>query len=157
LEKVSKDDQFLQEKLKTFKKEASVIRVIAHTNMKKSNHESSEKYIDNQKKAHVMEIQVNGGSIGEKVDFSHSLLEKHVPVDSVFESQELIDTIAVTKGFGFRGVISRWHSKKLPRKTHNGLRKVGCIGSWHPSRILWTIARAGQKGYHHRTERNKRI
>jgi len=140
-----------------FKKEAAVIRIIAHTNLKKANHEGAEKWIDNQKKAHVMEIQVNGGSIAEKVDFSNSLLEKMVAVDSVFENNELLDTIAVTTGKGFKGVISRWHTKKLPRKTHKGLRKVGCIGAWHPSRILWTIARAGQKGFHHRTERNKRI
>jgi len=104
-----------------------------------------------------MEIQVNGGEIGKKVDFASALLEKNVPVDSVFENYELCDTIAVTKGHGFNGVIARWGCKKLPRKTHRGLRKVGCIGSWHPSRILWTVARAGQMGFHHRTERNKRI
>ena len=57
----------------------------------------------------------------------------------------------------FTGVTSRWHTKKLPRKTHKGLRKVACIGAWHPSRIQYTVARAGQKGYHHRTEINKKI
>merc|ERR1711920_1080584 len=55
------------------------------------------------------------------------------------------------------GVTSRWHTKKLPRKTHKGLRKVACIGAWHPSRIQSTVPRAGQKGYHHRTEINKKI
>jgi len=45
----------------------------------------------------------------------------------------------------------------LPRKTHKGLRKVACIGAWHPSRVQFTVARAGQKGYHHRTEINKKI
>jgi len=156
-EKASKDSKFISSKLAAFKKEASVVRVIAHTNMKKMNHEGADKYIDGQKKAHVMEIQVNGGSIAEKVDFSNSLLEKMLAIDSVFENNEILDTIAVTTGKGFKGVISRWHTKKLPRKTHKGLRKVGCIGAWHPSRVLWTQARAGQKGFHHRTERNKRI
>merc|ERR1712154_642795 len=60
----------------------------------------------------------------------------------------MIDCIGVTKGKGFKGVTSRWHTKKLPRKTHKGLRKVACIGAWHPSRIQFTVARAGQKGYH---------
>jgi ribosomal protein L3 len=55
------------------------------------------------------------------------------------------------------GVTSRWHCKKLPRKTHKGLRKVACIGAWHPSRVQFSVARAGQKGYHHRTEINKKI
>ena len=37
------------------------------------------------------------------------------------------------------------------------LDKVACIGAWHPSRIQSTVPRAGQKGYHHRTEINKKI
>merc|ERR1711974_244867 len=41
--------------------------------------------------------------------------------------------------------------------THKGLRKVGCIGAWHPSRVQYTVPRAGQNGYHHRTEMNKKI
>merc|ERR1712084_69166 len=55
------------------------------------------------------------------------------------------------------GVTSRWGTKKLPRKTHRGLRKVACIGAWHPSRVSFTVARGGQKGYHHRVEINKKI
>ena len=55
------------------------------------------------------------------------------------------------------GVTSRWHTRKLQRKTHKGLRKVACIGAWHPSRVAFSVARAGQKGYHHRTEMNKKI
>lgn len=69
----------------------------------------------------------------------------------------MIDVIGVTKGRGYKGVTSRWHTRKLPRKTHKGLRKVACIGAWHPSRVRFTVARAGQKGYHHRTEVNKKI
>merc|ERR1711874_289598 len=83
--------------------------------------------------------------------------EKEVPVGQVVAQDEVIDIIGVTKGHGFKGVTSRWHTKKLPRKTHKGLRKVACIGAWHPSRIQFTVPRAGQKGYHHRTEINKKI
>merc|ERR1711913_217958 len=104
-----------------------------------------------------MEIQVNGGTIAQKVDWARQHLEKPVPITSVFAQDEMIDIIGVTKGKGFKGVTSRWHTKKLPRKTHKGLRKVACIGAWHPSRIQYTVARAGQKGYHHRTEINKKI
>merc|ERR1712112_131359 len=75
----------------------------------------------------------------------------------VFANDEMMDIIGVTKGHGFKGVTSRWHCKKLPRKTHKGLRKVACVGAWHPSRIQSTVPRAGQKGYHHRTEVNKKI
>merc|ERR1712170_12631 len=131
------------------KKYCKVIRVIAHTQMKLLK--------KRQKKAHVMEIQVNGGSIAQKGDFARHKLEKQIPVSNVFGQDEMIDIIGVTKGKGFKGVTSRRHTKKLPRKTHKGLRKVACIGAWHPSRIQYTVARAGQKGYHHRTEINKKI
>merc|ERR1712071_175205 len=104
-----------------------------------------------------MEIQVNGGTNAQKVDWARQHLEKPVPITSVFAQNEMIDVIGVTKGKGFKGVTSRWHTHKLPRKTHKGLPKVACIGAWHPSRVQFTVARAGQKGYHHRTELNKKI
>jgi len=110
-----------------------------------------------QKKADIIEIQLNGGTIEEKVNWAREHLEKQIPVDQVFEQNEMIDVIGVTKGHGFKGVTSRWGTRKLPRKTHKGLRKVACIGAWHPSRVKYTVARAGQKGYHHRTELNKKI
>ena len=84
-------------------------------------------------------------------------MENPVPVDKVFSQDEMIDVIGVTRGKGFKGVTFRWGTKKLPRKTHKGLRKVACIGAWHPSRVGFTVARAGQLGYHHRTEVNKKI
>ncbi|KAK4406857.1 60S ribosomal protein L3-2 [Sesamum angolense] len=70
---------------------------------------------------------------------------------------EMIDIIGVTKGKGYEGVVTRWGVTRLPRKTHRGLRKVACIGAWHPARVSFTVARAGQNGYHHRTEMNKKI
>ncbi|CAO4371148.1 Protein CBR-RPL-3 [Caenorhabditis briggsae] len=131
------------------KKYCSSIRVIAHTQMKILRRR--------QKKAHLVEIQINGGTIEQKVDWAREHLEKQIQVDTVFSQDEMIDTIGVTKGHGFKGVTSRWHTKKLPRKTHKGLRKVACIGAWHPSRVAFTVARAGQKGFHHRTIINNKI
>lgn len=80
-----------------------------------------------------------------------------MPLASVFRKDEMIDTISITKGRGTQGVVTRWGVTRLPRKTHRGLRKVACIGSWHPARVQWTVARAGQMGFHHRTEVNKKI
>jgi len=131
------------------KKYCTTIRVIVHTQMKILRRR--------QKKAHIMEVQLNGGSVADKVEFARNHFEKEIPVGAVFAQDEMIDIIGVTKGHGFKGVTSRWHTKKLPRKTHKGLRKVACIGAWHPSRIQFTVPRAGQKGYHHRTEINKKI
>ena len=82
-----------------------------------------------------MEIQVNGGSsVAEKVDYAKGLFEQEVPVDTVFNQGEMIDVCGVTRGHGTEGVVTRWGVTRLPRKTHRGLRKVACIGAWHPSR-----------------------
>lgn len=56
-----------------------------------------------QKKAHIMEIQVNGGTVRQKVDWARQHLEKSIPVSSVFTQDEMIDVIGVTKGKGFKG------------------------------------------------------
>ncbi|KAJ5444689.1 60S ribosomal protein L3 [Penicillium daleae] len=135
--------------LERIKKYCTVVRVLAHTQIRKTPIK--------QKKAHLMEIQVNGGSIADKVDFARNLFEKTIDIDTIFEQDEMIDVIAVTKGHGFQGVTSRWGTTKLPRKTHKGLRKVACIGAWHPSHVQWTVARAGQMGYHHRTSCNHKV
>ncbi|KAK9286575.1 hypothetical protein L1049_014974 [Liquidambar formosana] len=121
----------IQAQLEKMKKYCTVIRVLAHTQIRKMKGLK-------QKKAHLMEIQVNGGDVAKKKD-------------------EMIDIIGVTKGKGYEGVVTRWGVTRLPRKTHRGLRKVACIGAWHPARVSFTVARAGQNGYHHRTEMNKKI
>lgn len=105
----------------------------------------------------MMEIQVNGDDAAAKVDYAYGLFEKEVSVDTVVNQNDMIDTIAITKGRGTKGVIARWGISRLPRKTHRGLRKVACIGAWHPSRVAWTVARSGQHGFHHRTEINKKV
>jgi len=131
------------------KKICSVVRVIAHTQIRKLKLRI--------KKAHIMEIQVNGGNMKQKLEFAHGLFERKVPIKTVFNVNEMIDCISITKGHGNEGVVTRWGVTRLPRKTHRGLRKVACIGSWHPARVQFGVARAGQRGYHQRTELNKKI
>merc|ERR1712003_245378 len=140
----------IEYELDRIKKFCTVIRVIARTQVKKLNLRL--------KKAHIMEIQVNGGSdAAEKVDFAKSLFEKEVTVDAIFFKVVFVFVIGVTKGRGYTGVTTRWGVTRLPRKTHRGLRKVACIGSWHPARVSTTVPRAGQNGYFHRTELNKKV
>jgi len=138
-----------EDSLARIRKYATVIRVLAHTQVSKTGLR--------QKKAHLLEIQVNGGTTEAKVKFAHDLFEQPVKVNGVFGEDEMIDTIAVTKGHGFEGVTHRFGTRRLPRKTHKGLRKVACIGAWHPSRVSFAVPRAGQNGYFHRTELNKKI
>jgi len=135
--------------IKLMQNRCDVIRLVCHTQMKLVPLK--------QKKAEVMEIQINGGSIADKIKFGMDLFEKQIEIDSVFGQGECIDVVGITKGHGFNGVIKRYGVRHLPRKTHRGLRKVACIGAWHPARVSWTVARAGQLGFFKRTEVNKKI
>ncbi len=139
----------IKEELARIVKHCAVVRLLVHTQMRKVK--------IGQKKAHLMEIQINGGSVADKVEFAKNLFEREIKVDTVFDKDEMIDCIGVTKGHGFEGVVTRWGVTRLPRKTHRGLRKVACIGAWHPARVGYTVARAGQRGYFHRTQNNLKI
>ena len=139
----------INEQLEKVKSTCAVVRAICHTQIRKLK--------IGQKKAHIMEIQVNGGDVAAKVDFCVNLFEKQVPVDAVFTQNEMLDVIGVTKGRGYEGVTTRWGTTRLPRKSHRGLRKVACIGAWHPAKVQFSVARPGQNGFHHRTEINKKI
>jgi len=138
----------IEEDIAGIRKYCQIIRLIVQTQTRK---------VKLQKRAHIAEIQINGGTTEQKVKFAVDLLERPIAIDGVFAQDEMIDTIGVNRGRGFKGVVSRWGVKKLPRKTHKGLRKVACIGAWHPARVSWAVPRAGQKGFHHRTETNKKI
>jgi large subunit ribosomal protein L3e len=138
------------EKLDKISKRCQVVRVICHTQVDLLTHLAI-------KKAHIVEIQLNGGNSADKVTWAKEKMEKAISIKDVFAEGEMIDVLGVSKGHGYEGVTHRWGTKKLPRKTHKGLRKVACIGAWHPARVFFSVARAGQNGYHHRTEMNKKI
>merc|ERR1712198_179110 len=88
----------LEKDFQKLKKYCTVIRVIAHTQIKLLK--------KRQKKADIMEIQLNGGTIAQKVDWAREHFEKTIPVNSVFANDETIDIIGVTKGKGYKGVTS---------------------------------------------------
>jgi len=135
--------------IKRAKTYCQVIRAICHTQVGKAKIGT--------KKANIKEIQINGGTVEQKVDFAVGLFEQEVKLDTVFNQDEMIDIISSTRGHGYNGPVTRWGITRLARKSHRGIRKVGCIGSWHPQRVQFQVPRAGQRGYHHRTEINKKI
>jgi large subunit ribosomal protein L3 len=109
------------------------------------------------KKPDISEIKVDGGSIQEQFEYAKGLLGKTVSVTDVFKEGTYMDVVAITKGKGFQGPVKRWGIKLLPRKARKTKRGVAAIGPWKPARVLYTVPRAGQMGYHQRTEYNKRI
>jgi len=110
------------------------------------------------KKPDLFEIKLN--SIGNPKDefaYALNLLGKEIKARDVLTEGELIDILSVTKGKGFQGPVKRFGVKILTRKNSKIRRAVACIGPWHPARVLYTVPRPGQLGFHQRTEYHKRI
>ena len=110
------------------------------------------------KKPDIIEIKLNSADSPSKV-FNYALerLGKEIRARDILIQGELVDIIAVSKGKGFQGPVKRYGIKLLPRKNSKIKRAVACIGPWHPARVLYTVPRPGQMGYHQRTEYHKRI
>lgn len=110
------------------------------------------------KKPDLIEIKVSGIDDPNKAfDFAMKNLGNEIRIRDMFKPGELIDVIAITKGKGFQGPVKRYGIKILTRKNSKIRRAVACIGPWHPSRVLYTVPRPGQMGFHQRTEYHKRI
>jgi large subunit ribosomal protein L3 len=124
------------------------VRVLAHTLPREAGFP--------QKSPDILEIKV-GGSINEAFEYAVEILGQKISIEDVYKPSDFIDVCATTKGKGFAGPVKRHGIKILPRKTRKGRRVVGCIGPWHPARVMWTVPRAGQLGYFARTEHNKQI
>ncbi|UCH56757.1 MAG: 50S ribosomal protein L3 [Candidatus Bathyarchaeota archaeon] len=109
------------------------------------------------KKPDLVEIAVGGGSIKEQLDYAKELLGKTVSISDIFNAGESIDVIGVTKGKGFQGPVKRWGIRILQHKSRKTRRGVASIGPWKPRRVMPGVPRAGQMGFHNRTEYNKRV
>jgi large subunit ribosomal protein L3 len=110
-----------------------------------------------QKKPYVFEVAVNGGDIKTQFDFLKGLFGKQVKVEQVFDLGSSVDVASITKGKGWEGPITRWGVKKKQHKSRKSVRALGTLGPISPSSIMYTVPRAGQRGFHQRTEYNKRI
>ena len=127
------------------------IRVLVHTNPKVTSVPK--------KKPDIFECGIGGANPEEKLNTALELLGNEVKASEIFNEGEFVDAIATTKGKGFQGVVKRWGIRiQYGKAVRAGKgRHVGSIGPWTPRRTMWTVAQAGQMGYHKRTEFNKRI
>ncbi|MCW4048194.1 MAG: 50S ribosomal protein L3 [Candidatus Bathyarchaeota archaeon] len=125
------------------------LRVIAATQPKETS--VSKKVPD------IMEIPVSGGSMEAQFNYAKGLLGQTVTINDVFSLGEGIDVVGVSKGKGFQGPVKRWGIRILSRKSRKSRRAVASIGPWVPRRVMPQVPRAGQMGFHNRTEYNKRI
>jgi len=110
-----------------------------------------------QKKPYVFEVAVKGGDITKQFAFLKDLLGKEIKVDQVFQKGGDVDVAAITKGKGIEGPITRWGVKKKQHKSRKSVRALGTLGPISPATIMYTVPRAGQRGFHQRTQYNNRI
>ncbi|MGB9684253.1 MAG: 50S ribosomal protein L3 [Candidatus Bathyarchaeales archaeon] len=127
----------------------SKIRVIAVTQPKQASMPK--------KKPEVAEIEIGGGTIQQQFEYAKSLLGKTINPAEVFKEGQHVDVIAVSTGKGFQGPVKRWGVKILQHKGRKTKRGVATLGPWNPHHVLYSVPRAGQMGFHQRTEYNKRI
>jgi len=107
------------------------------------------------KKPEIFELGL-GGKPADQLKSAEELLGKEIKVKDVFKEGQQVDTVSVTKGKGLQGPVKRHGVKIRFHKSEKTKRGPGSLGPWHGPR-LWRVSRAGQTGYHQRSEYNKLI
>jgi large subunit ribosomal protein L3 len=109
------------------------------------------------KKPDITEIEIGGATIPKQLEYAKTLLGKTVTTEEVFKEGQYVDTAAITTGKGFQGPVKRWGVTKLQHKGRKTKRGIATLGPWNPHHVMYSVPRAGQMGYHQRTEYNKRL
>ena len=125
------------------------LRVVAVTQPKETNL--------SKKKPDVAEIELGGGTVQQQFEFAKNLMGKTVTPAEIFKEGQFVDVASVSTGKGFQGPVKRWGVTILQAKGRKTKRGIATLGPWNPHHVMYSIARAGQMGYHQRTEFNKRI
>jgi large subunit ribosomal protein L3 len=110
-----------------------------------------------QKEPLRMEVAVTGGKPEAQLEFVNALLGKTTSLMGNVDPGSMVDVAAVSKGKGFEGPVTRMGIKRKQHKSRKSVRAVGVLSPWHPHGVMYTVARAGQMGYHQRVEYNKRV
>ncbi len=109
------------------------------------------------KKPEIFEIAIGGNDVQKKLEYAKGVLGKELSVKDIFSEGDVVDVVAVTKGYGFTGVIKRFGAKLHPHKTDKGRRMISPIGEDVPRKSNWRVPMMGQYGFFTRTEKNKQI
>jgi large subunit ribosomal protein L3 len=105
----------------------------------------------------MYEIAVSSNDNQNKFEYIKGLLGKEIRVQDVFQLGQTVDVIGITRGKGVEGPITRFGVKRKQHKSRKSVRAVGTLGPISPAVVMYTVARQGQRGFHQRTEYNKRI
>jgi len=109
------------------------------------------------KKPDMAEIEVGGGTIQQQLEYARNMLGKTITLPEIFKEGQFVDVASISTGKGFQGPVKRWGVTILQAKGRKTKRGVATLGPWNPHHVMYSVPRAGQMGYHQRTEYNKRI
>lgn len=107
------------------------------------------------KKPEIFELGL-GGSTTQQLEYAKNALGKEIKLTEVFTPGQHVDVHAVTKGKGLQGPVKRFGVAIRHHKSEKTRRGPGSLGPWHGTNYH-RVAKAGQTGYHQRTEHNKWI
>jgi large subunit ribosomal protein L3 len=110
-----------------------------------------------QKTPFVFEVAVSGKDAKSQYDYLKTILGREVKAADIFQIGQNIDVFGITRGKGIEGPVTRFGIKRKQHKSRKSVRAVGTLGPISPAVVMYTVARQGQRGFHQRTEYNKRI
>ena len=110
-----------------------------------------------QKVPFVFEVALSGKDAKSQYGYAKTMLGKEIKVGDIFQVGQNIDVSGITRGKGVEGPITRFGVKRKQHKSRKSVRAVGTLGPISPAVVMYTVARQGQRGFHQRTEYNKRI
>jgi large subunit ribosomal protein L3 len=110
-----------------------------------------------QKTPFVFEMAVSGKDAKLQYDYVKGVLGREVKAGDILQVGQNIDVFGITRGKGVEGPVTRFGIKKKQHKSRKSVRAVGTLGPISPAVVMYTVARQGQRGFHQRTEYNKRI
>ena len=87
-----------------------------------------------QKKPNFVEIGLTG-SLENKKDWILQKLNSEISVSDIFNENTLVDSVAVSKGFGTQGPVKRFGITLKEHKSEKGVRRPGSLSSFGLRRV----------------------
>jgi len=148
LKRVIKLPKQIKNKLDNIKPETyDNIRILAYSVVKKTSIK---------KKPDITEFALSG-DVNTKLEFIKNNIGKEISATDILKDLNLVDVKGLTKGKGFSGPVKRFGISLKSHKSEKGVRNVGAIGSFNPSRVTFRTPMAGHLGMFTRTTYNKKV
>lgn len=142
------DEEKIEEKINKINlDEIDNIRVIVYSSVK----QTGIKKVPN-----IVELGL-AGSLQNKLEFVKANLNKELSMNDLALKNKLVDVRGLTKGHGLAGPVKRFGIGLKSHKTEKGRRRPGTLGPWHPARVTFRVAMAGQHGFFTRVHYNSKI